>query len=514
MKILKKLLGKQKLLGNQRGMSLIEVMIAAGMAVATSLVVMKVSENANKATKKMESDNELVDLERHLTNALTSGDNCFLSMQGYDLQDPSSPSTDPAAPQDFGDATTEYSTPASFTLITRSDPGTPPTAVSSEVYTAGTNVPRHPLWVIDEIRVYEVVNPNAANEGICQVLFDLSRDVGGAVGDVNDVNKYKRMGGIIDKKVKINLNCSVDPSDPNPVRGCTAINGANNSLWSYLDTADPALGIVYGTSDQNRVYARGHLVVGDDPIDLPPGTAQDATLDVNGTADINNTLTLKSDTSLAATNSPPLIFQNSDASSQGTIQLVNGWMQHTTQARFLNTVAFQPSSGADSALVQIINSGGTGATVLYDGSEAELVVTSPLTRFTGNVEVDGWVQIDSDERLKKDKIVIEDASDKLDEISGYTYVLKRTGDEHIGFMAQQLQRVFPQAVHQGSDGYLSVSYHMLIPVLVEAHKEQKAIIKDQKAEIEKLRDDVKFLYDEVQKIKRRQEPNHWPLVYP
>jgi len=47
-----------------------------------------------------------------------------------------------------------------------------------------------------------------------------------------------------------------------------------------------------------------------------------------------------------------------------------------------------------------------------------------------------------------------------------------------GFIAQELQEVFPDMVSQRDDGVLGVRYTELIPVLVQALKEQQEEIED------------------------------------
>ncbi len=64
----------------------------------------------------------------------------------------------------------------------------------------------------------------------------------------------------------------------------------------------------------------------------------------------------------------------------------------------------------------------------------------------------------------------------------------------VGVMAQDVEAVLPEAVTLDEDGYRSVAYHMLIPLLIEAVKEQDGIvaaqaerIARQEAEIEQLK---------------------------
>ncbi len=49
--------------------------------------------------------------------------------------------------------------------------------------------------------------------------------------------------------------------------------------------------------------------------------------------------------------------------------------------------------------------------------------------------------------------------------------------DYIGISAQELQKVYPEIVKTEEDGFLSVNYIELIPVLIEAIKEQQAEIK-------------------------------------
>ena len=53
-------------------------------------------------------------------------------------------------------------------------------------------------------------------------------------------------------------------------------------------------------------------------------------------------------------------------------------------------------------------------------------------------------------------------------------------DKRMGFSAQDLQKVYPELVKEGSDGYLSIDGTGLIAPLVEAIKEQQREIEELK----------------------------------
>lgn len=91
----------------------------------------------------------------------------------------------------------------------------------------------------------------------------------------------------------------------------------------------------------------------------------------------------------------------------------------------------------------------------------------------------------SDARLKADIEEIGNARDKLAGIHGVTYYYK--ADENrtpkLGVLAQDVKKVFPQAVATDSNGMMAVDYPALVPVLIEAVNELSAEVKALKAEL-------------------------------
>jgi hypothetical protein len=58
----------------------------------------------------------------------------------------------------------------------------------------------------------------------------------------------------------------------------------------------------------------------------------------------------------------------------------------------------------------------------------------------------------------------------------------------IGLIAQQVQKIAPEIVAEKSDGYLSVKYEKIVPILVEAIKEQQVQIEDIEKEIQEIKE--------------------------
>lgn len=85
----------------------------------------------------------------------------------------------------------------------------------------------------------------------------------------------------------------------------------------------------------------------------------------------------------------------------------------------------------------------------------------------------------SDKRFKENISVVNNALEKIKSIHGVSYnftkkaqaELHRDEKRDLGVIAQEVKKVFPEAVRTDSNGMLSVAYSMLISPLIEAVKE-------------------------------------------
>jgi hypothetical protein len=100
----------------------------------------------------------------------------------------------------------------------------------------------------------------------------------------------------------------------------------------------------------------------------------------------------------------------------------------------------------------------------------------------------------SDSRFKNDVKKYTnglDAVSKLDAVT-YTYNTEKFSDKNfpkekqVGFIAQAVETVVPEAVKKDSEGFHYVNYQMLVPVLTEAVKELSSKIDSQQSLIERL----------------------------
>jgi len=94
---------------------------------------------------------------------------------------------------------------------------------------------------------------------------------------------------------------------------------------------------------------------------------------------------------------------------------------------------------------------------------------------SGNIRATGTITANSDINLKKNLLKIENALEKVEQISGYTYEFKLDDSKrHAGVIAQEIEGVLPEIVNKGNDGLLGVEYGNISALLIEAIKDLKS----------------------------------------
>lgn len=79
----------------------------------------------------------------------------------------------------------------------------------------------------------------------------------------------------------------------------------------------------------------------------------------------------------------------------------------------------------------------------------------------------------SDVTVKQNLVQITGALDKLEQITGWMYNFIGDNKTQLGVSAQQVEKTIPEVVGTNEQGLKSVSYQMLIPVIIESIKELK-----------------------------------------
>ena len=116
-------------------------------------------------------------------------------------------------------------------------------------------------------------------------------------------------------------------------------------------------------------------------------------------------------------------------------------------------------------------------------------ITRMLIYSNGNAWLQGTLTQNSDVRLKKDIIPLQNSLQKIIQLNGYTYHWKNeTLDNNLqtGVLAQEVQKLFPELVAENKDGILAVNYSGLIPVMIESIKEQQQQIDELKKLVTQL----------------------------
>jgi hypothetical protein len=119
-------------------------------------------------------------------------------------------------------------------------------------------------------------------------------------------------------------------------------------------------------------------------------------------------------------------------------------------------------------------------------SDAFVVKFSGNTTINNDLTVTGDIVVSSDAKLKANIVSLGSTLAKLLLIDGKRYTMKKNGKQKIGVLAQDIQKVFPELVTTDNKEMLAVNYQGLVPVLINALKEQDDKISRLEKLVEKL----------------------------
>jgi hypothetical protein len=114
----------------------------------------------------------------------------------------------------------------------------------------------------------------------------------------------------------------------------------------------------------------------------------------------------------------------------------------------------------------------------------------------------------SDARLKKDLKKIDSPLAKIEQMNGYYFNWKKDDKKDIGLIAQEVEKIFPDAVGEYTDPdskekYKNVEYGHLIAPVIEAIKELAGNVKSNTAEIDALKTENAELKKRLDAIEAR-----------
>ena len=124
---------------------------------------------------------------------------------------------------------------------------------------------------------------------------------------------------------------------------------------------------------------------------------------------------------------------------------------------------------------------------------------------TGSVTAASYVT-SSSRRIKTNILALEGAMAKVQKLQGVSYDLKSNGEHQIGLIAEDVGKVVPEVVSYEENGVdaKGVDYSRLTALLIEATKEQQALIRKQKAEGQSQRAQIRRLTQQVQQLQKSQ----------
>ena len=255
-----------------------------------------------------------------------------------------------------------------------------------------------------------------------------------------------------------------------------ATDSGSGSISVTVDSANDTLSILSGTSLKtlgiggNKIQI-DHDVSAASSVNNSAGNfIQDLTLDANGHVTGVSSAQAIFDSAGLQTQIDGISFDSSGLQTQINTKLSattlpnNSWLSSVDgRNRFYFTQNGETYIKYDTYLYFQNNSGVNRFSIDNSGNGI----------FEGNVTAYGSA---SDERLKENVEVIPNALEKIKELKGVNFNYKKDGKRSTGLIAQDLQKVLPEAVYTTNDietkeEHLAINYGLVIGLLVEAIKE-------------------------------------------
>ena len=215
--------------------------------------------------------------------------------------------------------------------------------------------------------------------------------------------------------------------------------------------------------------------------------------DISATGDISATNFIGDGSQLTGVISAVAIDDISDVT---ITNVQNGQVlkYNSSQNKWVNDTDFDGGSNVNAATLDGLDSTQFLRSDTSDTFAGTLTVNGAINQ-TGNLTVTGEIRATgnittdygaSDIALKENLEVIDNALDRVSQLSGYTFnYIDKPGETVPGVIAQEVEKVLPGVVydHERNGGtYKAVRYEQLIPLLIESIKELKEkvnILEDQ-----------------------------------
>ena len=323
----------------------------------------------------------------------------------------------------------------------------------------------------------------------------------GEFKQVTNVTNFFAHSSVANKAFK-----TISVSGTNAVADTSAdtLNLGGSTYITVTGTANDTITIAYtggtGTMSQftlegdtgtDQTIANGNTlsILGGTGITTATAATDDLTVNLSYSANNTNFIGAAA-VANGSTNTPittdNIIFE--DLTSTDTVRQIN--FGNVPLSIFNNNLDGSGISVDGSNKLSFDPGGGSGNLISSDGATS-YNVHSDLVFDGTNLQVHGGDIIafySSDKRLKDNVIPITNPISKIMKIGGYTFDWNEKQDTYnghdVGVIAQEVEKVLPEVVETRENGYKAVKYDKMVPLLIEAIKDQQKQIDELKKLIE------------------------------
>ena len=253
---------------------------------------------------------------------------------------------------------------------------------------------------------------------------------------------------------------------------CTAVTGSNKTCIGANSGNASSYGTWY-TDDEERIFIGSQSKFNDGPavLEVHNSNARDGILgrgDMHSSVVINGTLIVKGG---IITTLPSVRSDNNTLKLDGTGQIgILGFRQQTDGTSYVTY----------------------GYTTGQNYSKYSINGSFKLPTSTGWRDA---APMQSDRRLKYVGKASTSGLDKIRQLKVFNYTFKKDEKKtpHVGVIAQDLQKVFPDAVKKGVDGFLTIRFEDMFFAMINAIKELDSRITSLEKENQELKTRLKQL---------------------
>ena len=228
---------------------------------------------------------------------------------------------------------------------------------------------------------------------------------------------------------------------------------------------------IYSTGESDN-YLSGNLGLG--------VTNPSYKLDVNGSCQIYQSIAGEHAHIVKNTSTSASAYSIIRVGATGTSDLV---LFKNNSARTTDGGVHTATIRNDGGALRLHGSGFNGIYIEASTGDVAIGNEAPAYKLhvTGDIYATNDVLAFSDCNYKENILPIHDAINKVSQLQGYTYTWKHDCDQkqHVGLLAQEVEKVLPEAVHQDNEGKKSVAYGNMVGLLIQAMNEQTQLMKKQ-----------------------------------